>query len=332
MYWIRNLCLVISVLFLFKSGLRAQKHGEPAVSVILDTDMDSDVDDFGAVAMLHAYEKVGKARILGMIVTSDERYSAPCTDAINRWFGRGDIPIGVSQKDSLRTFSKYTKQLAQRFTSRFTTNADAADGTAVYRRLLANEPDTSVVIITIGHLTSLARLLESGPDSISPLSGSELVKSKVKRWSCMGGQYPTGKEANFYRPDPASTIVCVAKWQLPVTFAGWEAGNLITSGGASFKAKNKPASPIYQAYELYNGFAGRSSWDQLAVLEAIEGAERYFKVNNDGQCKVAPDGSNSWVLPPNGLHSYLSINTATGLISDRINTLMLGEAGSQSKR
>ena len=159
--------------------------------------MDSDVDDVGALAMLHTYEKQGKVRILGIIVTSDEKYSASCTDAINAWFGRKDIPIGVSQRDSLRSFSKYTKQISEQFANRFGSNADAEEATTVYRRLLAAQPDHSVVIITIGHLTSLSRLLDSAPDAISSLSGRDLIHRKVRRWSCMGGQFPEGKEANF---------------------------------------------------------------------------------------------------------------------------------------
>lgn len=168
-------------------------------------------------------------------MTSDEKYSAPCTDAINAWFGRKNIPIGVSQKDSLKSFSKYTRQISEQFPTRFSSNADAEDGTLVYRRLLAAEPDHSVVIITIGHLTSLSRLLDSAPDAISPLSGRELVDRKVKSWSCMGGQFPEGKEANFYRPDPTSTVNSLAKWNLPVTFAGWEVGNQIVTGGEPLK-------------------------------------------------------------------------------------------------
>lgn len=137
MNWIILFCFLFLSVFWDFSQVNAQTPKRLTVSVILDTDMDSDVDDVGALAMLHAYEKQRMARILGIIVTSDEKYSAPCTDAINRWFGRKDIPIGVSQKDSLRSFSKYTKQLSERFASRFKTNADAEDGTAVYRRLLA---------------------------------------------------------------------------------------------------------------------------------------------------------------------------------------------------
>lgn len=320
---------LLSICFAFfltaQMPYHCQAQTAQPVSVILDTDMDSDVDDVGALAMLHTYERQKKARILGVIVTSDEKYSAPCTDAINVWFGRKDIPIGVSQRDSLKSFSRYTQQISRQFPSRFTSNADAEDGTMVYRRLLAAEPDQSVVIITIGHLTSLSRLLDSEPDSTSDLSGRELVKRKVKRWSCMGGQFPEGKEANFYRPDPASTIQSLKMWTLPVTFAGWEVGNQIVTGGETFKVRSNPQSPIYKGYELYNQFKGRASWDQIAVLEAIEGAEPFFAVRKDGHCEVAEDGSNKWSLPSNLIHGYLVINAPVQEIRQRIDQLMIGQ-------
>lgn len=286
--------------------------------------MDSDVDDAGALAMLHTYERTGKARILGVIVTSDEQCSAACTDAINTYFGRSDLPIGVSQRDSLKAFSKYTQKIAQAFPHRLIANPIAEDGTVVYRRLLANAPDGSVVIITIGHLTSLSRLLNSAPDAISPLNGMDLVNRKVNRWSCMGGQFPKGKEANFYRPDPASTVTCLSKWTLPVTFAGWEVGNQIMTGGLTFKSRCKPESPVYRAYEHYNGFKGRASWDQVAILEAIEGPEPYFSVQREGYCAVLPDGSNEWNASANRKHGYLTLKASPELIRNRIEELMLG--------
>lgn len=295
---------------------------QPPVPVILDTDMDSDVDDVGALAMLHAYERAGKASILGVIVTSDEVNSAACTDAINTWFSRGNLPIGVSQRDSLKSFSKYTQAVAQEFPHKLT-NRTAEDATTLYRRLLAAQPDGSVVIITIGHLTSLSRLLHSGPDAASPLDGRALVAKKVKRWSCMGGQFPQGKEANFYRPDPASTVDCLKLWTLPVTFAGWEVGQQIVTGGAAFREHCPRESPVYRGYEKYNGFQGRASWDQVAVLEAVEGAEPDFSVQ-EGQCVVAVDGSNGWQSAIQTNHRYLKIKSAPEAVRQRIEALMLG--------
>ena len=286
--------------------------------------MDSDVDDVGALAMLHAYERQGKANILGIIVTSDDLYSAACTDAINTYFKRKNILIGVSQKDSLKSFSKYTKRIASEFPHQLPSNAAAETSTSVYRRILAGQPDHSVVIITLGHLTSLSNLLASPADKISSLSGEELVARKVKSWSCMGGRFPSGKEANFYRPDPASTVTCLKAWKLPVTFAGWEVGEQIITGGEFFKANSDPLSPISRAYELYNQFKGRASWDQVAVMEAIEGAEPNFSIVKNGTCVISPDGSNTWSENTgNYRHRYLKIKSSPQAISKKIDQLML---------
>jgi inosine-uridine nucleoside N-ribohydrolase len=287
--------------------------------------MDSDVDDVGALAMLHTYERAKKVKLLGVIVTSDEENSAACTDAINTWFGRGNLPIGVSQRDSLKSFSPYTAKIADNFPHKVT-NRTAEEATVVYRRLLASQPDQSVVIITIGHLTSLSQLLQSPPDSISPLTGQELVAKKVSRWSCMGGQFPEGKEANFYRPDPGSTVYCLAHWNLPVTFAGWEVGNLLVTGGTKFQEQCPPASPVYQAYDHYNSFKGRASWDQVAVLEAVEGTGPYFEIEQTGFCAVSADGSNEWKSSPARFrHGYLKIKAPAEQVRDRIDALMLGK-------
>ncbi|MFD1139738.1 nucleoside hydrolase [Larkinella insperata] len=314
--------LLTTLLFRGLSFISSPDFAQPPVPVILDTDMDSDVDDVGALAMLHAYERAGKVNILGVIVTSDEVNSAACTDAINTFFGRGTLPIGVSQRDSLKSFSKYTQAVAQAFPHQIT-NRTAEAATSVYRRLLAAQPDGSVVIITIGHLTSLSRLLHSGPDAASPLDGRALVARKVKRWSCMGGQFPNGKEANFYRPDPASTVDCLSTWTLPVTFAGWEVGQQIVTGGSAFRERCSAQSPVYRGYEQYNGFQGRASWDQVAVLEAVEGLEPYFSAEN-GQCVVAADGSNQWQPTSQTNHRYLKIKGSPEAIQKRIETLMLG--------
>jgi hypothetical protein len=47
----------------------------------------------------------------------------------------------------------------------------------------------------------------------------------------MGGLFPAGKEANFFRPDPLSTVYSLANWKRPVVFAGWEIGKDVITGG-----------------------------------------------------------------------------------------------------
>ncbi len=265
------------------------------VPVILDADIDSDVDDVQALAMLHAYEQAGMIDLMGVIVTSNDSSAASCTDAINTFYQRPDIPIGfLKQQHDLHHFSKYTRQVSQEFMHSLRSIEQTTESSLLYRKLLAESPDSSVVIITIGHLSSLQDLLQSEPDSLSPLNGQALVHQKVKRWLCMGGTYPQGKEANFYRPDPASTVYCLEHWDQEVIFCGWEVGNQIISGGDYLKSNLPKDNPVYRAYELYNDFAGRPAWDQVAVLLLDEKADQYFDFVKQGHVTVNADGSNMW--------------------------------------
>lgn len=281
-----------------------KSHGQ--YKVIFDTDIDSDVDDVEALAMVHTLADQKKIDFLGVIVTSDDPYAPVCVSAINRYLGRPRLPIGfLKNQETLKNHSRYTRQIAEEFPHRLKFHEKAEDATAVYRRLLSESPDGSVVIITVGHLTNLQNLLQSGPDKYSPLSGKELAEKKVAKWLCMGGKFPEGKEANFYRPDPLSTVYCLQEWNKPVTFAGWEVGNEVITGGQYLKEKLSPKSPVYRSYELYNNFKGRSSWDQLAVYLLLEESAQYFDTVSDGYCHVLDDGSNIWKTDTDKNHEYL---------------------------
>jgi inosine-uridine nucleoside N-ribohydrolase len=282
------------------------------------------VDDVGALAMLHTLADHDVVDILGVIVTSDDKYAPLCTEAINHYFNRPDIPIGVEKGIKLREFSKYTKEISEEFKHRLSSYEDAEDATTLYRRLLSAQPDSSVVIITIGHLTNLRNLMESKPDQYSNLSGMDLIKKKVKLWSCMGGTFPEGKEANFYRPDPGSTKTAVENWPVQVVFAGWEIGNDIITG-AEFLQKSLPhESPVWRAYQLYNNFQGRQSWDQASILYAISSTNNYWNINKEGYCLVKEDGSNKWIKGKSSNHAYLQEKMDPKEVAKIIDALMVG--------
>lgn len=248
-----------------------------------------------------------------------------CTDAINHFYQRPEIPIGVQKDVELRSFSRYTKEIANNFSHRIKSNADAEDATKLYRKLLSEQSDQSVIIISVGHLTNLRRLLESKPDEISPLSGRELITKKVKLWSAMGGQFTFGKEANFYRPDPESTVVCVNNWPTKIVFAGWEIGNDIISGGEFVRTALQPDHPVWQGYKLYNDFEGRASWDQVAILYAISSnAEDYWDLQY-GHVRVDADGSNTWDREENPtMQAYLVEKMNPSEIAKIIDSLIIG--------
>ncbi len=287
------------------------------VRIILDTDIDSDVDDVEAVAMVHALADQKKVNLLGVIVTSDDPYAPLCVSALNKYFGRPRLPIGFlrNQREVIhRDRYKYTKQISEEFPHRLKSYKKAADAVFLYRKMLSHSPDSSVVIVTIGHLTSLQNLLKSGPDKNSSLTGLKLVEKKVSKWLCMGGLFPAGKEANFFNPDPLSTVYCVQQWQKSVVFAGWEIGKNVITGGQYLKDKLSPRSPVYRAYQLYNNFAGRSSWDQLAVFLLLPESKKYFDTVTQGYCLVNEDGSNKWITNKDSPYQeYLIFKTGADL-------------------
>ena len=181
------LTIFFMILVFSPFGLAAE-----AVKVIFDTDLSTDVDDVGAVAVLHRLADLGETHIVAMGVSSNEPHSAACLDALNTYFGRPNVPIGAPKGRALDEKSKHTEAIAKEFSHDLISTADAPDVVDVYRETLAAQPDGSVVLITVGFLTNVKSLLESKPDRHSPLDGPELVRRKVKHWVCMGGRFPSG--------------------------------------------------------------------------------------------------------------------------------------------
>ena len=307
-------------------------HAQPRV--IFDTDIDSDVDDVGALAMLLNMHNNKEIELTAVIVTSDDPYAPLCVSAICNFYGQSDIPIGFLQGQAeLKNHSRYTRQISEQFSPTLANHSEAEDGTALYRRILSQSGNNSVTIITVGHLSSLMRLLQSEPDTFSPLSGKQLAERKVNRWLCMGGQYPSGKEANFYRPDPESTYYCLQNWHKPVVFCGWEIGNKVLSGGENIKTLIPEQHPVYQAYKLYNNFASRPSWDQLAVYLLSKNHKTFIEVVSGGRCEVNEIGENRWVEGKRSNHSYIRLKSEedAAALASEIDALMSGTATTKKK-
>ena len=318
-------------------ALAAPPPAAPApapVPVIFDTDMDTDCDDAGALAVLHALADAGEADLLATPVSSRHAYAAPCAAAINTYYGRGGLPVGAPKGGgaALNRTYKYAEAVAARFPGRYETNADAPDAVAVYRAALAARPDAAddpaggVVVLTVGYLTNLRDLLNSGPDGHSPLAGPELVEAKVRLWVCMGGRYPEHRDPGVYgnfKPDPAAAVAAARDWPTPVVFTGL--GEDVLTGGTLPSA---PAdNPVRLAYELYLGDRpARPSWDPIAALYAVRPDAPYWTVREGGFNEIFPNGTNAWRdAPDDPRHRLLQFADRPGVrdeVRDVLNGLM----------
>ncbi len=301
-----------------------QANGPAAVPVIFDTDITSDVDDVGAVAVLFALANRGEAKILAMGVSVKNPWSPLCLDALNTYFHHPEIPVGVVKGPALSEPSKYAQKIAQEFPHALKSADAAPDAALLYRQVLAKQPNGSVVFVSVGPLTNLRNLLRTSPDEFSKLSGLELVKQKVRAWVCMGGAFPKGREYNFTSDGPAAAFV-VQRWPTPVVFSGYEIGSEILTGVGLRKAAQ--ASPVRRAYELYNGLSNRPSWDQTAVLYAIRGLDgglaNSWTVKASGQLTVNDDGSDVWRASSDQQQAYLVKKSDPAKIAEAIEELML---------
>ncbi|HEV7468622.1 MAG TPA: nucleoside hydrolase [Pseudonocardia sp.] len=299
----------------------APPTGAP-VRLIVDTDLFSDADDAGALAVAHALQDQGGVRLLGVMVNSRSRWGAPAVDAINTWYGHGDVPVGALKPvDDSVAAHDYARPLAREFPHDLADGARAPEAVGLYRRLLAAQPDHGVVIAAIGAETNLADLLDSPADAVSSLTGRQLVARKVGRLVLMGGRYPQGRESNFLM-DPSAAVRAVNDWPTPVIFSGFEIGVEIQTG--STLARTPTTNPVRRAYEIYAG-AGvdRASWDQTAVHVAAKGTAGLFELSGAGRNTVAPDGANTWTAAPDGTQHYLVAAAPPSTVADRLQALMV---------
>jgi len=275
-----------------------QRTRKPA-SVIFDSDIGPDYDDVGAITVLHVLADQGEARILATVASNKYEGIAAILNLFNTYFNRPDIPIGVPKGKavSMRDSQHWTDLLLAKYPHKITSNSEVPDAVDVYRKVLAEQPDHSVTIITVGFLTNLANLLHSGPDPVSPLDGMALVKKKVKLLVSMAGSYPSGREFNIFNDAEASRFA-LENWPTPVILSGFEIGAKIKTGLPlihNAAIRNDPAKDAF-AHNIplaKEDAAGRMSWDETTVLVGIKGYKPFFSLR-EGRIRIAHDGSDSW--------------------------------------
>lgn len=317
------------LLIAFVLGVFCSVSGKEPVKIIFDSDMGPDFDDVGAITVLHALAAKGECEILATVASDAYPYVAPTLDVFNRYFGKPDIPVGAAVKDA-PAFScpnHWNDSLVVKFLPKLKTNADYPSAVEVYRKVLAAQKDKSVVIITVGFLSNLAALLQSGSDQYSSLNGKELVAQKVKNWVAMAGIFPEGVEFNIKEHALASEYT-LTNWPTPALFSGFEIGVKIMTGhkvASQEIAQNPAAWAFHYCLATYDNkpLENRNSWDQTAVLCAIRNPEDYFYVVGNGTFICHPDGSNSWDADHNSHHSFLVHKYPFVKIANTLEELML---------
>ncbi len=266
-----------------------------ATPVIFDTDMGNDVDDALALAMLHTLTDRGECRLIGVTLTNASPSAVPYIRMVNRFYGRASLPVGVAMK-TLKggADDNYPGAVLRSAPAQFkaASDAQANSSVAVLRQLLASSQE-KVTIVQVGFSTNLALLLDSKPDSVSPMDGMALVKAKVSLLSTMAGDFANAKpEYNVKLDIPAAQAV-FERWPTPVVFSGYEVGNELLYPAESILKDfgYVPWHPVAQSYRAYHKMPyNRPTWDLTAVLQAVRGSHGYFSLSEPGKVHVGTDG------------------------------------------
>lgn len=287
--------------------------------ILFDTDMESDCDDAGALALLLNACRAGEAQLLGVIADAPGAYVAPCCEVFLHHYGV-DAPIGAVHAarfaDDPR-FAAYRAHCAAMPPHMFynrtlaeplgKTDADYEDAARAYRRMLAGVRDGSVTLVCVGFLTALAALLQTGPDDLSPLTGAELLRRKVGTLISMGDAPVDGGGAvSFnYAMDLTASEIFFKNSTVPVIVSP-EGTDVLT--GAQLSRALPAEHPLRIAYEQWNGpGTPRPGWDLIAVYRALHPDAHCFRTQSHGTVHCSAQPGRVWWKPGERADALLSL-------------------------
>jgi hypothetical protein len=291
-------------------------------NVILDCQFVADVFP-SAVRLLAWAHKIGVINLLAVTNNAGDANTSPNPAAqvasqILTTAGVTGVPLSsgpttttfnATESESLTTF------LAQSFTParRLLSIAGISTSVPVLRSALANAVG-SVDIVTGGPLNNLYDLLNSPADSISPLTGAQLITGKVGTLYCMGGQYPKstaavggeynfGNIAGFTATLWAATNGVLTSWPTPIVFVGFELGPFASCGAYYALTPTDPVGYYYANWS--QSTAGRHGWNEIVALIGLAGPAKAGFTTVAGTNSINVSNGFNTFTPGAGSHSYV---------------------------
>jgi len=146
-------------------------------------------------------------------------------------------------------------------------------------------------------------------------------------------QMKAGKEENEFREfnvkiDSAASQLVFGKWPTEVLYSGFEIGEKIKTGLPLVKNSAIQNSPVKDVFSIClpkakEDSVGRSSWDETAVLVALNGHAPYYSLQ-PGAIIVNDNGSNSWDRNGKNQH-YLVEKLPHTQVQELINKLLFDQ-------
>ncbi len=259
------------------------------VKMILDSDFGSSTDDLFALMMLNHYMDDGLVDLKGIVVDREGEKNAALVDIFNTYYGHPDIPIGQERNGvkNPRCFIPYNgicdlkDAQGQPLFKRTQDTSRCPEGYKLYRQLLSQAEDKSIVVVAIGFVTTLAQLFESGADEYSPLTGTDLFSQKVKAVYIQSGRFETGDSLSGYNMRAASRQSAVFYDRFPknvdLIMSPSNVGDQIDylPHEVLSDLSSTELNPIKAVYTRYTCDTGQRMWDTNCLVQAVLGDTEY---------------------------------------------------------
>ena len=296
--------------------------------LIIDTDMICDYDDIGAMSVANALADAGECELIAVMSSTKNSPALGMVQIVNDYYGRTNMPMGCVKgrgftdgEQDLGGVNRIFREMveARKAKLRFPNSDMAPDAVEVYRKVLAEQPDTSVVIVTIGMMTNVRRLLEADRD---------LVAKKVKAWYTMACGYPNGHEFNTFA-DAESSAIAFRDSPVPVYVSDFHLGRDVKTGLPIGRAGDK-SNPVCEGFErclkvCNEEHRGRSSWDEITVLAAVR--PNVFTTKRGTYTIDPKTGNNTWRDDESGNHYALFQKGTKAELGRMIDELMMRPVG-----
>jgi hypothetical protein len=285
------------------------------VKLLIDTDAGFDVDDVGAVCLANALQDNGEAEIVGVGHTNGYNKGIGSVSTLMHFYDRDDVPLGAYKglwaanpraPGAKGTSDRYIPDLVKGYPSPVKNYSTVPSAAAAYRKILAAQPDNSVHIAAIGITTNMRDLVASQPDSASLLNGHDLIAQKVNMIVWMDMMYNFGcaqhDTDNWLGPDTdcrGSAKAAVMGWPSSVKQIFSPLGGDVQHGNwlSTCAARGNPCRQAFEDWLGPRQTSGRHSWDPIAVMIAVRGAEGIHckEFDQGGRNEVSETGKETWV-------------------------------------
>lgn len=288
------------------------------VPVIFDTDIGNDCDDVLAMAMLHSLATRGEVDLLAVTITKDNPLAPRFVSAINTYYGRPDIPIGMVKGGKTPDAGKFLPLADKKIDGKLVYPRALKDSDTVpeavslLRKTLAKAKDHSVSMVQVGFSTNLARLLDSPADEYSPENGKDLIRRKVKELSIMAGAFAPidGKVHREYNvvEDIPSARKLAAEWPTRIFWSGFEVGLAVTYPPESILRdyQYQPHHLVPDSYKIYEPPPhARPCWDLTSALFVARPSRGYFTLSKPGRVLINEKGETEFKEESGAPHRFL---------------------------